>query len=142
MEGASVGVDTSQLTGALQDLERHGKNTRGVMRQIAFIMVEKVDEEFETSGHGKWKDFAESTKRARGNISAAKLLLDTGAMAASITPAYSQTEAEAFTNDPKAKFHVSDKPRTKIPKRDFFDIDLEEVVAEGATIALTEITGP
>ncbi len=142
MEGASVSVDSSELGAAFSDLERRGKNTRGVMRQVALILVEEVDEMFETSGHGKWKDFAESTKRARGDMSSAKLLLDTGAMAASITPAYSQTEAEAFTNDPKAKYHVSDKPRKKLPKRDFFDIDLDSVSEEAAGIVLMELTSP
>lgn len=141
MDSASVSVDTSELEKALADFARQGSNTRDVMRQIAIALVDEVDDMFETSGHGKWKDFADSTKRARGDTDSAKLLLDTGRLAASITPAYTKTEAEAFTNVEYAKYHVSDANRTKIPKRDFFDIDLDKVVSrEAIDLILKELT--
>ncbi len=141
-EGAYVSVDMSELLGHIADLERNANNTRGIMRQVSLMLVEEVDDNFETSGHGKWKDFSENTRRQRGDMSSAKLLMDTGAMAASVTGVYSAHEAEAFTNDPKAKFHVSDKPRKKLPKRDFFDIDLDEVGREAAELVLVEMTSP
>lgn len=141
-EGAYVNVDISQLGQVFADMQRSANNTRSAMRTVALLMVEEVDDMFETSGHGKWKDFSENTHRKRGSMSSAKLLLDTGAMAASVTSYYDQRTAEAFTNDPKAKFHVSDKPRKKIPKRDFFDIDLDEVGREAAELVLVEMTSP
>ena len=140
MEGAAVSVDVSELGRAFGDLERRGKNTRDVMRQISIILVEEVDEMFETSGHGKWKGFSPNTKRKRGEMSAAKLLVDTTHLVTSITGAYTQTEAEAFTNVEYAKFHVSDAPRSKIPKRDFFDIDLEQVGEQAVNLVLLELT--
>jgi phage gpG-like protein len=139
-DAASVSVDASEIAQALQHIQQRGKNTRDVMRQVSLILVEEVDEMFETSGHGKWEPFSINTKRQRGDIDAAKLLIDTGAMAASIVGVHTQTEAEAFTNDPKAKFHVSDANRTKIPKRDFFDIDVPRVVDEAVDLVLRELT--
>jgi phage gpG-like protein len=138
-EGAYVNVDASAISAEIGKLARRAKNLRGVMRNAALLLVEEVDDMFETSGHGKWQDFSENTKRARGAMSSAKLLLDTGAMAASITPYSDANSAEAFTNDPKAKFHVSDKPRTRLPKRDFFDIDLERVTDEVSKLLVVEI---
>jgi phage gpG-like protein len=110
------------------------------MRVISVMLVEEVDDMFETSGHGKWKGYAESTLRKRGHIDSAKMLIDTGRLAASITGAYTQDEAEAFTNVEYAKYHVSDAPRTKLPKRDFFDIDIDQVQREAADFLLKELT--
>ncbi len=141
VEGAYVTVDMEPLVDAIGELERRGKNTRDVMRNIALMMVEEVDEMFETSGHGKWEPFSKNTRRKRGDMSSAKLLMDTGAMAASITPFYDAQTAEAFTNDPKAKYHVSKAKRSKIPLRDFFDIDLVSVQEEAAEMILKEIVG-
>lgn len=135
-----VEVDASPIVRHLEEIERRGKNMREVMGVIAVLLVEEVDENFETSGHGSWEPFSKNTKRGRGDMNSAKLLLDTGVMAASITPEATQTEAIAYTNDPKAKYHVSKRPRKKIPLRDFFDIDEEAVVTEGVDLILNEIT--
>jgi phage gpG-like protein len=140
VEVASVTVDASALGHVLLVLERQGKNTREVMHQISLVLVEEVDEMFETSGHGKWEPFSKNTRRKRGSMSAAKLLIDTTHLVTSITEAYSQTEAEAFTNVSYAKYHVSDAPRSKIPKRDFFDIDLDKVTEEAVDLVLVELT--
>lgn len=142
MEGASVGVDASELERVILEIKRRGKNTRDAMRTVSLLLVEEVDEMFETSGHGQWEGFSENTMRRRGNIDNAKLLIDTGRLAASITPASTATEAEAFTNVEYAKYHVSDAPRKKIPKRDFFDIDTASVVEEAADLLLREIASP
>ena len=141
MEGAYVEADLSEFEEAIRELARRGKNTRDVMKSISLLLVEEVDEMFETSGHGKWPGFSENTLRKRGNISSAKLLIDTGRLAASITPASDAVSAEAFTNVEYAKYHVSDAPRTKIPLRDFFDIDTVAVVGEACELLLKEITG-
>lgn len=142
MEGssASVDVDMAGVEDALKQITARGKNTRYVMKSISLLLVEEVDEMFETSGHGQWRGYADSTLRRRGKIDNAKMLIDTGRLAASITPANSANTAEAFTNVEYAKFHVSDAPRTKIPLRDFFDIDTGRVVEEAVDMILKEVT--
>lgn len=140
-EGASVSVDMSGVEYAIKEIVARGKNTRYVMKSISLLLVEEVDEMFETSGHGKWDGYAESTQRRRGHIDNAKMLIDTGRLAASITPASDAVSAEAFTNVEYAKYHVSDAPRTKIPLRDFFDIDTGSVVEEAIDLILKEVTG-
>lgn len=139
MEAASVGVDMSELVALMEAFRRRGKNQRDAMRYAALLLVEEVDEMFETSGHGTWDPFSENTRRARGAMSSAKLLLDTGRLAASITPAYTSNTAEAFTNVNYAKYHVSDAPRTRLPKRDFFDIDVPAVQEEFVEYLVKEI---
>ncbi len=88
MEGAWVGIDFSELDKALADFAKQGKNTREVMRTISVLLVEEVDDMFETAGRGKWPGYAPSTLRKRGDIAHAKMLVDTGRLAASITPAH------------------------------------------------------
>jgi phage gpG-like protein len=135
----SVEVNADQLTKLLSELQLRGRNTHEVMRAISVMLVEEVDDNFETSGHGKWPDYAESTRRSRGDIDVAKMLIDTGRLAASITGDHTPTEAVAYTNVEYAKYHVSPKPRTKIPLRDFFDIDTPAVLNEAVELLLTEI---
>lgn len=140
MEGASVGVDMAGVEEAIKQIVARGKNTRYVMKSISLLLVEEVDDMFETSGHGKWDGYADSTLRRRGHIDNAKMLIDTGRLAASITPASSAETAEAFTNVEYAKYHVSDAPRTKIPLRDFFDIDTGAIVEEAVELILKEVS--
>ena len=136
--GVEVGIGDADLVAALEYWHRKGKNQRDAMRHCALILVEEVDDMFETSGHGKWKGLAASTRKRRGE--SARILMDTGRLAASITPVYDANTAEAFTNVSYAKYHVSDQePRTKIPKRDFFDINVPAVVDEFVDFILKEV---
>jgi phage gpG-like protein len=96
---------------------------------VAEGLVTQVQEVFDTEGFGKWPRFwwereglpKPAGRRWKGN---ARLLQDTGRLAASITPATEDDTAIAFTEVDYAVYHVSRAPRTKIPLRDFFDIDI------------------
>ena len=139
MDSAEIGVEDHDLVGLMDDFRRRGGNQRDAMRHCALILVEEVDDMFETSGHGKWQPLAKSTRARRGE--SARILMDTGRLAASITPAYSGNTAEAYTNVNYAKYHTSDaEPRTRIPKRDFFDIDVPAVLDEFVDFILKEVT--
>jgi phage gpG-like protein len=135
----SVEVNAEQLTKLMSEIQLRGRNTGEVMRAISVMLVEEVDDNFETSGHGTWPPYAESTRRSRGDIDAAKMLIDTGRLAASITGDHTQTEASAYTNVEYAKYHVSPKPRNVIPLRDFFDIDTPAVLNEAIELLLVEV---
>jgi phage gpG-like protein len=132
-EHESVAVDVRELRTVLAELTRNAQNLPDLMPSIAEALVAAVQSEFETEGRGAWPPLAPSTIAARrGGGGGAKILQDTGLFAGSITPAFGPDWAQAFTNVPYAIFHTSDKPRTKIPYRNPFDIDeaavLEEVV--------------
>jgi phage gpG-like protein len=128
---------------------------------IAESLVHEVLEEFETEGHGEWPGLSEQTKLGRrgakkrklkvqgplrpgekrkkrvvatGNF---KLLQNTGNLAGSITPAWDDNVAEAYTNVPYAKFHVTG---TKwMPARDFFDFDREAFEGDIADMILLRL---
>lgn len=109
---------------------------------IAESLVAVVLEEFETQGDGQWPGYWWQTrgeqkpkgKRWRGSP---KLLQNTGNLVASITPAWDDLEAEAYTNVPYAKFHVTG---TKwMPARNFFDFDREAFEGDVADMILLRL---
>ena len=142
MGEVSAHLDTIELESIFDDLERSGKNLRGVLELIALDMVDRVEDEFATEGHGRWPKLAESTlakrrKKGRG----AMILQDTTHLVQNIDAAWELDFAEAFTNVEYAKYHTSKAPRKKIPLRDFMDIDLDEVREDAAQMLLEEIIG-
>jgi phage gpG-like protein len=137
MDSAVVSFVDDELTAALADFRRRGNNQRDAMRHCALILVEEVDDMFETSGHGQWPPLAASTRKYRGE--SARILMDTGRLAASITPKWDGDSAEAYTNVSYAKYHTSDGPRAYLPKRDFFDINIPAVVDEFVDFILKKV---
>jgi phage gpG-like protein len=140
-----VKVDTSQLKFWLDELERRGRNLKEINKGLAALLIEQVDDNFATAGHGKWRELAPSTHaRRRKKGAGAQILQDTGRLAASINMRNTDvTEdlVEVFTNVKYGKYHVSPLPRTKIPLRDFLEIDFEKFLEEGTEILVSEITG-
>jgi phage gpG-like protein len=129
----------ADLASAVEELERRGLSIDEYSPVIAEELVAKVLERFELeSGHqqGAWQELSDETLKNRRASESPKMLRDTDVMFGSITPWSEGNVAEAFTNVPYAKYHVSHEPRTKIPLRDFFDIDREEVAQYGAELIL------
>jgi phage gpG-like protein len=99
---------------------------------------------FETEGDGKWPGFwweepggkKPNGRRWQGNP---KLLRDTGILVGSITPDWDDESAEAFTNVPYAKYHVSQAPRSVIPLRDFFAFDRDAFEGDVADMILLRL---
>lgn len=127
----------------LHDFEERGGNVDDVGPVVAEDMVSRVLERFELqSGHqqGPWEPLSPITlmmRRAEGK--GAKMLQDTGILKGSVMPWSEGGEAEAYTNDPKAKFHFSHEPRNKIPLRDAFDIAMDEVAQYAGELMLDGI---
>jgi len=145
MEGAVVKVDTRPLKFWLDELERRGRNLKEVNKNLAAIMVEMVDENFATQGHGEWPPLAASTlARRRAGGEGAQILQDTGRLAASISLGHTEVTdrvVEVYTNVKYAKYHVSREPRKKIPLRDFLKIDMPEFLDQATEVLVSEITG-
>lgn len=108
---------------------------REIMMVAAEELVAGVHEEFDTAGRGSWAPLAESTLRKRRGTTA-QILVDTGRLRASIFASAGDNWAEAATDVEYAVYHVSNEPRTKIPLRNFFDVD--EKVFDGAIEAILD----
>lgn len=137
-----VKFETRELREVLGAMRDRGKNLDGAMKFIAHDMLDRVEDNFATEGHGEWPGLAASTlakrrKQGRG----AKILQDTGRLAGSITADWGSDYAEAYTNVNYAIYHVSKKPRRKIPLRDFLAMDMGEVERDAASALTEQITG-
>ncbi len=141
--GEPLELDFTPLGDALLALEAAGATVGAeVMPAIAENLVFHVQEVFDKqgaiAGRDRWPDLAPSTKASRRGTSYI-ILQDTGNLAASITPFSEAVVAEAFTNVPYAGYHVSDRPRKKIPLRDFTDIDFETAQREACDLILSQL---
>jgi phage gpG-like protein len=145
VEAASVKVDMTPLKFWLKELERRGRNLKEVNKGLAAIMIEMVDDNFATQGHGAWPELAPSTLAKRRKKGAgAQILQATGRLAASIKQGntnVTENVVEVYTNVKYAKYHVSQLPRKKIPLRDFLKIDMAHFLDEATTVLVSEIAG-
>lgn len=137
-----ISLDASKLGEIFKQLQQeYAGSAPRAMQQIAMILVGAVDEEWQTEGHGEWKELAASTLRKRRKHGAgAKILQDTAIAVGSVTPVYDAESAEAYTNVPYMIYHTSDEPRTIIPYRNPFDVPQDEVLDQAADILLTLMT--
>lgn len=135
-----VTFETSELNDFLKGIGRDLKDASRAMPVIAESMHAAVQEVFEQQGavgnKPKWQDLADSTKRQRRGSEPYNILFDTGHLALRMTPNSGNTWAEVFNDLEYLKYHNSDAPRTKIPLRDPFGIDEEEMMAEAVDICL------
>lgn len=138
-----VAFDMGPLGRALEQIGNAGAE---VMAQAAPVIAENlvfhVQEVFEkegaVAGKPRWQDLAESTKAKRRGTSYV-ILQDSGLLAGSITAHSEGPIAEAFSNVPYAGYHISQRPRHKIPLRDFTDIDFELAEKEAADTILAQL---
>jgi phage gpG-like protein len=140
MDKAEISYSTLQhVIGVVQ---RRGSRVMAELAPaIAESLVAAVQEQFETQGDGKWPGYwwEDDGKKPTGRRwqGSPQLLKDTGNLAASITPAWEDDVAEAYTNVPYAKFHVTGTKH--MPKRDFFDFDREAFEGDIADMILLRL---
>ncbi len=141
-EISSVKVDFGELKFWLNALADRGRNLKEITSGLALILIEQVDENFATAGHGEWPPLAPATlAKRRGGGGGAQILVDTGRLAASMKADTGNDYVEVFTNVKYAKFHVSPLPRKKIPLRNFLAIDMDKFGREALEILIAEIVG-
>jgi phage gpG-like protein len=129
-----VTLDTRELREVLSGFPERASDLSEAMSIIAESMVTAVHDKFDSGGPG-WQDLAESTKRQRRG-SEYQILVDTGILSGSIAQTSGKDFAQASTSVEYAVYHVSAEPRTKIPLRDFFDLD--ESVYDDAVDAIVD----
>jgi phage gpG-like protein len=114
-------LDTSDLIAAIGMFGEKARDLSEPMSVIAESLVTAVNDKFDQSGPG-WPPLSEYTlSQRRGSV--AQILYDTGILSGSIEAEHGNNWAEASTSVEYAIYHVSDQPRSKIPLRDFFDVD-------------------
>lgn len=137
---AEVSLDNEELAKLFDHWIARGGQPRAAMAVVADMLVAAVNDNFETQGHGTWPGLADSTLAQRRG-SAAQVLVDTGAMAASISADAGDDWAEASTGVAYAVYHVSDAPRSRIPLRDFFDVG-DDVYDDITEYLLEQVSQP
>lgn len=91
------------------------------MAVAAEMLVSEVHDRWESAGDGTWPALAASTlEKRRGGV--AQILIDTGRGIASVHGESGGDFAEATTDVDYMRFHCGDAPRTRLPKRDPFDL--------------------
>lgn len=94
-----IELKDDQITRLFSSLQKKLGNLTPVMKQIAGIMHDAVEENFEQQGRPRWKP----SKRARRE--GGKTLQDTGRLAASIKPKHTANSAVVGTNVVYAAIH-------------------------------------
>lgn len=132
----------AQLAEALVDMTEP-------MRRAADIAAKAIDANFdaEASGGDAWEPLAEATlkDRARKGFPPGPILQREGAMRRDAS-AFREIDKDGMAVGPDsvdyAKYHVSEEPRTKIPKRDFLivGVDAEDDI-EAAILAHLDAAG-
>lgn len=124
-----ITVDDNEVQRMLKDLAGRVKDMRPVMRKIAGIMHDAVEQNFEEEGRPKWKPSKRALKHK------GKTLQDTGSLAVSISMRYDNKSAQVGTNKKYAAIHqfggkAGRGRKVTIPARPFLkltDNDLEEI---------------
>jgi phage gpG-like protein len=138
--GGAISVDLHELIAAFQDLgEAAAKPGADVMQLAAEDLMDGVQENFATQGHGRWPGLAESTLKRRGT--GAQILVDTGRLRASIHADVGASHVEVTTDTAYGMYHVTGTSRMQ--RRDFLDIDEAALNAAADTIVdgILEVAG-
>ncbi|MEW5745263.1 MAG: phage virion morphogenesis protein [Nitrospirota bacterium] len=124
-----IGVKDKEALRLLTDLQGRGANMSPVMRQIAGIMHDAVEQNFEAEGRPRWRP----SKRAL--MQQGKTLQKSGQLAASIAQKHDARSARVGTNTVYAAIHqfggkAGRGRKVTIPARPFLkltDADIEEI---------------
>jgi len=135
-----ITIDDREVKKMLQELQHKAKNMRPVMRNIAGIMHDAVEENFETQGRPRWKLLKPATikQRERKGYWPGKILQMRGELAGSISSRHDRDSAQVGTNKAYAAIHqfggeAGKGKKATIPARPFLkltDEDLNEVKKE------------
>jgi len=132
-----IKIDDREVKNALNNLKKKVKDMTPVMRKIAGIMHNAVEENFENEGRPRWKPLSPRTILARQKRGywPGKVLQMRGELASSISSKYDDKSAVVGTNKKYAAIHqfggkAGRKNKVDIPARPFLKLekdDLEEI---------------
>ncbi|WP_054285940.1 phage virion morphogenesis protein [Gulbenkiania mobilis] len=95
-----IKIDHARVAAALKRVENATRNRAPLMRALAGLMMDAVEENFAQEGRPKWQGLKPNPRRAGG-----KILQDTGRLASSIVSASDSDDAVVGTNVRYAAIH-------------------------------------
>ncbi len=141
-----IKVTDENVVAAFNRLIALGEDMEPVMRDIAGILQDAVEQNFEEQGRPKWESLGAATlklKAKRGKTTP-KILQDTGRLAASITARYDADSATVGTNVLYAAIHqfggqAGRGHKVTIPARPYLPITPDGHLANGLDDEITSI---
>ena len=122
-----------------KEIHVFGEQAAGIdLKFLRDDVLESIMIMFNTEGHGTWEPLAQGTIRKKRNPGA-PILQDTGAMKSSVFGEYSSDEVVIYVGTPYARFHITGTKN--MPKRDFSDVNIEEIISYATGQIAEEISG-
>lgn len=130
-EPIEIKVDDKEIQKYLQKLVEKTENLRPLMKNIAGIMLDSAEENFEKEGRPeKWASLAKPTikQRTKKGYYPGKILQMRGELAASITSKYDDNSAVVGTNKAYAAIqqfggNAGRNKKVEIPARPYLKLD-------------------
>ena len=129
-----IQLDKEELQQALNQLADKTSDLRPLMKNIAAILEDSVEENFEQEGRPKWEMLKPSTIKQRKKIKkwpGMILQVSQGGLASSITSYYDENSAVVGTNKVYAAIHqfggkAGKNKQVEIPARPYLKVGYEE----------------
>jgi len=139
-DSIEIRLDNRELQDYLIQLAERTSDLCPLMRNIAGIMADSVEENFEQQGRPKWEGLKKSTieQRVQKGYWPGKILQMRGELAASITSHYDENSAVVGTNKVYAAIHqfggkTGRNKKVEIPARPYLkltDIENTKILTE------------
>ena len=134
-ESFEIKIDDRELQQALDKLFEKTSDLRPLMKNIAGVMADSVEENFKQEGRPeKWEELKNATigHRTQKGYWPGKILQMRGELAASITSEYSENSAIVGTNKAYAAIHqfggkAGRNKKTEIPARPYLKLGEKEL---------------
>jgi phage virion morphogenesis protein len=126
----TIEIDDREISKILKNLQDKIGNLRPIMKDIAGIMHDAVEENFEKQGRPNWKPLSPKTikRRQEKGYWPGKILQMRGELAVSISKKFDNKSAIVGTNKAYAAIHqfggkAGRKHKVTIPPRPFLQLD-------------------
>jgi len=134
-EPIEIKIDDRELNQVLDKLFERTSDLRPLMKNIAGIMADVVEENFKQEGQpDKWEELKKVTIKLRTKKGhwPGKILQMRGELAASITTAYDESSATVGSNKEYAAIHqfggqAGKNKKVKIPARPYLNLTTKEL---------------
>ena len=129
-EPIEIKIDDKELNQVLDKLFEKTTDLKPLMKNIAGIMADAVEENFKQGGRPKWAKLKDSTIKVRTQKGywPGKILQMRGELAASITSAHDESSAMVGSNKEYARIHqlggeTGRNKKTKIEARPYLKLE-------------------
>lgn len=134
-EPIEIKIDDKEIQQLLQKMISKTENLRPLMKNIAGIMHDSVEENFDKEGRPeKWQELSEVTinERKKKGYYPSKILQTRGDLAASISSFYDDNSAVVGTNKAYAAIHqfggkAGKNKKVEIPARPYLKISTSDI---------------